>query len=122
LRRAEGARARASAEAAAVIRDGLDLRPFRSCLKWCGGSACLAFCSLSNIDAELRADGWIPIEDAPLEPGIDVEVEGLTSDGRRILARYWARGDYVDRWTDRGANLLLDLTHWRPIARRLPSP
>jgi hypothetical protein len=100
-----------------MIRDGLDLRPFRSCSKWCGGSACLAFCSRSDVDAALRDAGWIPIEDAP----VNGEIVGLTSDGRRLLARYYARGDYVDRWTDHGANVLLDLTHWRPAPDRITS-
>jgi hypothetical protein len=96
-----------------VIRDGVDPRPLRSCREWCGH--CANSCHLAERDAALRGDGWAPIED--VVPGTWVEV--MTEAGRAALARYLARGDYLDRWISAAGARVHNVTHWRPYRPRL---
>lgn len=97
-----------------MIRDGIDDQPAERCGRHCG--ICTRYCSKTLADFELRAQGWKPIADAPL----DVEIQGLTVNGNKILARYLAAGDYVDRWVHPyGERPLLDLTHFRSVQPRL---
>lgn len=103
------------------LRDGLDRRPLTRCREWCRLVRCSAICAKSAEDRSLRSLGWHPIEDAPLAPGL--ELEGLTTNGRRVLIRYLSTGDYADRWISAVHDgPLLDLTHWRPLRSNLPAP
>lgn len=93
-----------------MIRDGVDSMPAIRCGMHCG--LCTRYCSKSLADWELRAQGWRPIAEAPL----DEEIEGLTTNGNRLLIHYHSAGDYIDRWVGPARHgVLLDVTHWRPL-------
>lgn len=89
-----------------MIRDGVDAQP---------------------VARRLRREGWRDISTVTfadhysgcLRMGLTVRptiIEGLTSHGVTVLARYDASGDYEDRWTNISGTIAFNLTHWRPVS------
>jgi len=75
--------------------------------------------------------GWMPIDAIPIATGwwtagtrtLDVVaepmlIEGLTTHGAVVLARYSADGLYNDRWVNDLGDVVYRLTHARPRANR----
>lgn len=78
--------------------------------------------------AEPKPDayGWLPIDALPLASGgwsLDPltvvatphVIEGITTNGRYVTARYHARGDYQDRWGSLCGRFTYRLSHGRLI-------
>lgn len=78
--------------------------------------------------AEPKPDayGWLPIDELPLATGqwtLDPctvtasprIIEGVTTSGRFVTARYHATGDYSDRWVSLCGRFTYRLTHGRPL-------
>lgn len=72
--------------------------------------------------------GWVPIKDIALATGhwcadadgLDViaepmVIEGVTTFGKIVLARYYADGSYRDTWTSMTGDIVYRLTHARLI-------
>lgn len=74
-----------------------------------------------KVPRRLKREGWRDISTAPLakryrynECAFPAEIEGLTTHGMTVIARYCANGTYEDQWTNLTGKVVFQLTHWRP--------